>query len=113
MISNSLPKEWKGKTKLLPLKWEEVQSKQSKIELEKIDYKESLFMFEDGIVPLPSKFVENASNDSVLTSSYDDAIFEWQKKELMQRVHVYGDCVMNAPKKSKRRLQVFEDIAPN
>ncbi|OIW20010.1 hypothetical protein TanjilG_31924 [Lupinus angustifolius] len=103
---------WKGKAKLR-VKWEEVQSMQSKIELEKIDYKESLFMFEDRIVPLPSKFVENTFSDSILTSSYDNAILEGQQKELMQQVHVYGDFVMNASRKSKCRLQVFGDIAPN
>ncbi|KAF1871309.1 hypothetical protein Lal_00020101 [Lupinus albus] len=104
--NNSLPKEWEGKTNLLPVKWEEVQSKQSKIQLNKVDYRESLFMFQDGIVPLPSKFVENVSID-------DNAILEEQKKELMQQVHVIGDYVMNAPRKSKGRLQVFKDIAPN
>ncbi|KAK7282396.1 hypothetical protein RIF29_11123 [Crotalaria pallida] len=115
LVGNSLPKEWEGKTDQLPFQWEDVLSKKTKIQLEKNGYKDSLFMFEDNIVPLPSKLAEDVSRDSlIITSSYDDALIEEQKKELMQQVDVFANHVMYAPRDSKPRLQVFKDIySPN
>lgn len=111
-LGNSLPKEWEEKTNQLHVRWEEVQSKQSKSQLEESSYEESLFMFEDGIVPFPSQFAKDDSNDSRFLFSFEDLLLEEQKKELMQRVHVFTNHVMHAPRDSKR-LPVFKDVAPN
>ncbi|QHO16424.1 uncharacterized protein DS421_10g303420 [Arachis hypogaea] len=115
-LGNSMPKEWEEKTKQFNVKWEQVQRKQSKSELENSGYEDSRFMFQDGIVPYPSQLDANkdgSSYGSTSLFSFKDLLIERQRKELMQRVHVFTNQVMHAPTDSSKRLPVFKDIAPN
>ncbi|MED6145393.1 hypothetical protein PIB30_024752 [Stylosanthes scabra] len=113
---SSVPKEWEERTKQLNVKWEQVQRKQSKSEQDNSAYEDSRFMFEDGIVPYPSQLCANNNKDGSYSSlslfSFEDLLIEKQRKELMQRVHVFTNQVMHAPRDSSKRLPVFKDIAP-